>query len=60
MNNSQQAAMSTTSPGLGAADDARPQWCGDDDVVLGCECANPALQIERWGQEAPALMQQPC
>ena len=23
----------------------------DDDVALGCECANPALQIERWGQE---------
>ena len=23
----------------------------DDDVVLGCESANPALQIERWGQE---------
>jgi hypothetical protein len=26
----------------------------DDDVPLGCECANPALQIERWGQEAQA------
>jgi hypothetical protein len=23
----------------------------DDDVALGCECADPALQIERWGQE---------
>lgn len=23
----------------------------DEDVVLGCESANPALQIERWGQE---------
>jgi hypothetical protein len=23
----------------------------DDDYALGCECANPALQIERWGQE---------
>jgi hypothetical protein len=28
--------------------------CFDDDVPLGCECANPALQIERWGQEAQA------
>ena len=24
----------------------------DFDYALGCECANPALQIERWGQEA--------
>jgi hypothetical protein len=23
-----------------------------EDVALGCECANPALQIERWHQEA--------
>ncbi len=23
----------------------------DDDLALGCECADPALQIERWGQE---------
>ena len=28
------------------------QWLHiDDDVALGCECADPALQIERWGQE---------
>jgi len=30
----------------------------DDDVALGCECADPALQIERWGQEALQLPQQ--
>lgn len=24
----------------------------DADYALGCECANPALQIERWLQEA--------
>ena len=24
----------------------------DDDLALGCECANPLLQIERWSQEA--------
>jgi hypothetical protein len=29
------------------------QWT-DDDLALGCECANPALQIERWGQEEAA------
>ncbi len=26
----------------------------EDDVPLGCECANPALQIERWGHEQAA------
>ncbi|MBE7368528.1 hypothetical protein [Ramlibacter pallidus] len=24
----------------------------DIDYALGCECADPSLQIERWGQEA--------
>jgi hypothetical protein len=25
-------------------------WAADDDdYALGCECADPALQIERWG-----------
>jgi hypothetical protein len=24
----------------------------DDDVALGCECADPALQIDCWGEEA--------
>jgi hypothetical protein len=24
----------------------------DFDYALGCECADPALQIERWDQEA--------
>ena len=24
----------------------------DFDFALGCECADPSLQIERWGQEA--------
>jgi hypothetical protein len=24
----------------------------DFDFALGCECANPALQIERWSLEA--------
>ena len=23
----------------------------DHDIALGCECADPSLQIERWGQE---------
>lgn len=24
----------------------------EDDIALGCECADPALQIERWSLEA--------
>ena len=24
----------------------------DPDLALGCECADPALQIERWAQES--------
>lgn len=31
------------------------RWLGvDDDLALGCECADPSLQIERWGQEIAA------
>jgi hypothetical protein len=26
----------------------------DPDYPLGCECADPALQIAQWGQEARA------
>lgn len=33
--------------------DAGPRW-DDADFALGCECANPALQIEQWGQEIAA------
>jgi hypothetical protein len=33
--------------------DTTARWLSqDDDIALGCECANPALQIERWGQES--------
>lgn len=27
----------------------------DFDYALGCECADPALQIERWDQEAQGI-----
>jgi hypothetical protein len=27
----------------------------DEEVPLGWECANPALQIERWGEDAATL-----
>ena len=33
-----------------AAGDTAPTT-QDEEAVLGWECANPALQIERWGQE---------
>jgi hypothetical protein len=32
----------------------------EEEVVLGWECANPALQIERWCQELAAAAQQAC
>lgn len=35
--------------GLSAAATGVPE---DDDIALGWECANPALQIEVWGTEA--------
>ena len=28
-----------------------------DDVALGCECADPALQIDLWSKEALQAMQ---
>jgi hypothetical protein len=32
--------------------DTTARWLGiDEDVALGCESADPSLQIERWGQE---------
>ena len=31
---------------------AEPARSAQDDVALGCECADPALQIAMWGQEA--------
>ncbi len=30
-----------------------PSWASEfDDLAFGCECADPALQIASWGQEA--------
>lgn len=39
-------------PAAGPGGAAEYRSAVDDDVALGCECADPALQIERWGQEA--------
>lgn len=32
--------------------DPAVQPLDDFDYALGCECADPSLQIERWAQEA--------
>ena len=41
-----ESADPSGAPGLQAAGLAEA-----DDIALGWECANPALQIERWQQE---------
>ncbi|HSV34324.1 MAG TPA: hypothetical protein VLI46_02145 [Ramlibacter sp.] len=33
-----------------ASEPAMP-WPLDDDMAFGCECADPALQIEAWSQQ---------
>lgn len=50
--------FSQPSPALTANVPANAQvmaWDLDDDLAIGCECANPALQIERWDQEHDAV-----
>ena len=55
MNNSQQSFTAKTMAGHPGGDESFAQFHMDEDVALGCECADPALQIERWGQEAAQL-----
>ncbi len=43
----------TPRPPSAAIVETTARWLGiDDDLAFGCECADPALQIERWRQEA--------
>lgn len=42
-----------------AAEDIAPA-AEQEEVILGWECANPALQIERWGQDVAAAAEEPC
>lgn len=42
---------STPNAAMPAAFESAPVF-DDFDYALGCECADPALQIERWGQES--------
>lgn len=44
-------SATTLPPPPAAVEAAAPE---DADFALGCECADPALQIERWMQEARA------
>jgi len=50
------AQIFTAGRGMHAADAATLRD-GEEDVALGCECANPLLQIEVWRHEAPAQPQ---
>jgi hypothetical protein len=47
------AQLSTPQQAPGAAA-AAAQPYDEDDVAIGCECANPPLQIEVWRTEAVA------
>ena len=47
-----QTASLQPPPGIEAA---TARWLTDEaDFALGAECANPMLQIERWGQDGSA------
>jgi hypothetical protein len=43
-----QQPQSATGLSLAALDAS--SRCLDDDYALGCECADPSLQIERWSE----------
>ena len=49
MQPSMPASAGAIAPGLEASIHSAFDDC---DFALGCECADPALQIERWMQEA--------
>jgi len=58
MDSSQQSLATSNSSAYEPGNDAG-RWSIEDEIPLGCECANPALQIERWGQEAPPGLHEP-
>jgi hypothetical protein len=47
-----QSATQAATHAVALADTAS-RWTEEADFALGCECADPALQIEQWCQEAP-------
>jgi hypothetical protein len=50
------AQIFTAARDVHAADPAAARR-DEEDIALGCECANPALQIEVWRHEAAAQPQ---
>ena len=46
-------------PAQKAFADAPRERSSEEEVPLGWECANPALQIERWGLDDSAACQEP-
>ena len=57
---SQQPSMKKdTRPSAAMLDASNRRVPVDEDLALGCECADPALQIERWGQEIQPFPQSP-
>lgn len=48
-----QPSTPSTAASMPAVIDAA-QAFDDADYALGCECADPSLQIERWGQDPSA------
>lgn len=53
------SAQSSTQQRGGAVHLHPPFPADEEDLALGWECANPALQIEAWGREAAAQPLQP-
>lgn len=43
---------SQASPSAQSSLQATAAWGEMDEVTLGCECADPALQIAMWSQES--------
>ena len=43
---------SALAPTLSQVIAAPATWADHDDVAFGCECADPSLQIDSWGQDA--------
>jgi hypothetical protein len=52
------AAQTSTPSRLAGRVYTLPLVQDEEDVVLGCECANPVLQIEAWATEDAAAAAQ--
>jgi hypothetical protein len=51
MNSPRQSLQPKVPGGLVSEPQGPLRWAEEHDVALGCECADPVLQIERWGHE---------